>query len=191
MRKKISFIIVTIVVALTIPLGNIEAKTLRDYITEVEEMIKELENYDEERAEAQARAKEKEQEIAEKYANIEKYSLRIQEAKKEIEETQKTIEEKEQEIKELLSFLQITNGENVYLEYVFGATDFTDFIFRTAIVEQLSNHNDELIINNKTRRRTKTTRNRDKKWRKSNSWTKQITCANKRRNWRFIRYVYR
>ena len=78
MRKKISFIIVTIVVALTIPLINIEAKTLRDYITEVEEMIKELENYDEERAEAQARAKEKEQEIAEKYANIEKYSLRIQ-----------------------------------------------------------------------------------------------------------------
>ena len=146
MRKKISFVIVTIVVALTIPLINIEAKTLRDYITEVEEMIKELENYDEERAEAQARAKEKEQEIAEKYANIEKYSLRIQEAKKEIEETQKTIEEKEEEIKELLSFLQITNGENVYLEYVFGATDFTDFIFRTAVVEQLSNHNDELIV---------------------------------------------
>ena len=146
MKKKVIFVLLALIIALTMPTTNIEAKTLRDYITEVQEMIKELENYDEERAEAQARAKEKEQEIAEKYANIEKYTLRIQEARKEIEETKKTIEQKEEEIKELLSFLQVTNGENVYLEYVFGATDFTDFIFRTAVVEQLSNHNDELII---------------------------------------------
>ena len=146
MKKKVIFVLLALIIALTMPTTNIEAKTLRDYITEVQEMIKELENYDEERAEAQARAKEKEQEIAEKYANIEKYTLRIQEARKEIEETKKTIEQKEEEIKEILSFLQVTNGENVYLEYVFGATDFTDFIFRTAVVEQLSNHNDELII---------------------------------------------
>ncbi len=147
MKKNHKFIILFLLFAviLIVPTNKLEAKTLRDYITEVEEMIKELESYEEERAAARARAKEKEEEIAEKYANIEKYSLRIQEAKKEIEDTKVTIGEKEEEIKELLSFLQVTNGENVYLEYVFGATDFTDFIFRTAVVEQLSNHNDELI----------------------------------------------
>ncbi|NLC48733.1 MAG: peptidoglycan DD-metalloendopeptidase family protein, partial [Tenericutes bacterium] len=52
---------------------------------------------------------------------------------------------KQKEIDSLLSFLQVSNGENVYLEYVFEATSFTDFIYRSAVVEQLTKYNDELI----------------------------------------------
>ena len=33
----------------------------------------------------------------------------------------------------------------MYLEYVFTATDFTDFIYRMAIAEQLSDYNEKLI----------------------------------------------
>ena len=54
-------------------------------------------------------------------------------------------EEKHKEIDSLLSFLQVYNGENVYLEYVFQATSFTDFIYRSSVVEQLSKYNDNLI----------------------------------------------
>mgnify|MGYP003564952417 CR=1 FL=1 len=51
----------------------------------------------------------------------------------------------QKEIDNLLSFLQVSKGENVYLEYVFQAKNFTDFIYRGAVVEQLTKYNDELI----------------------------------------------
>ena len=44
-----------------------------------------------------------------------------------------------------MKFLQVSEGENAYLEYAFGAKTFTDFIYRMAVTEQLANYNDELI----------------------------------------------
>ena len=37
------------------------------------------------------------------------------------------------------------DGESAYLEYTFGARDFTDFIYRTAVAEQLTKYNETLI----------------------------------------------
>ena len=70
---------------------------------------------------------------------------KVEAAKTEIEELEGQIEEKKKEIDNLLSFLQISSKENVYLEYVFQAKDFTDFIYRSAVVEQLTAYNDQLI----------------------------------------------
>ena len=70
---------------------------------------------------------------------------KIQESKEKIQELQKDIEDKQKEIDNLLSFMQISNKDNIYLEYVFEAKTFTDFIYRSAIVEQLTQYNDELI----------------------------------------------
>lgn len=78
-------------------------------------------------------------------ANIVKYQEEIEASRNKIDEFNKSIEEKHKEIDSLLSFLQVSNGENVYLEYVFQATSFTDFIYRNSIVEQLSKYNDNLI----------------------------------------------
>ena len=44
-----------------------------------------------------------------------------------------------------MNFLQLSNGENAYLEYAFGAQDFTDFIYRMAVSEQLASYNDQLM----------------------------------------------
>ncbi|HHW69704.1 MAG TPA: peptidoglycan DD-metalloendopeptidase family protein [Tenericutes bacterium] len=63
----------------------------------------------------------------------------------EIEELGKNIEKKKVEIEKILVFIQISNGENAYLEYAFGATDFTDFIYRLSVAEQLTNYNEKLI----------------------------------------------
>lgn len=41
--------------------------------------------------------------------------------------------------------MQIANGENAYLEYIFGATSMADLINRLAIVEQISTYNNNLI----------------------------------------------
>lgn len=76
---------------------------------------------------------------------IEDCDNQIQEAQERIEQLEVDIENKQLEIDNLLSFKQVSDGDNVYLEYIFNAKTFTDFIYRVSIVEQLSKYNDELI----------------------------------------------
>ena len=63
----------------------------------------------------------------------------------EIEKNNEEIEKKKKESKKLMEYYQISNGENVYLEYAFGATDITDMIYRLSIVEQLTDYNDRVM----------------------------------------------
>ncbi len=83
--------------------------------------------------------------ITELQTQIADCELKIEEAQQKIYDLEAKIDEKQLEIDNLLSFLQVSNGENIYLEYVFEAKSFTDFIYRSAIVEQLTKYNDELI----------------------------------------------
>ena len=63
----------------------------------------------------------------------------------EIAELEVEIENKEEEIKKIVNFLQISSGESEYMEYIFGAQNFTDFIYRLAITEQVTDYNDKLV----------------------------------------------
>ena len=62
-----------------------------------------------------------------------------------INTNQKKIEEKKDETDELLKFLQVSSGENVYLEYIFQADSYTDFIYRYSVASQLTEYNDNLM----------------------------------------------
>lgn len=77
--------------------------------------------------------------------NISDNQKEIYDLQQEIEFLNKEIEQKEIEIEDIMSFYQISNGEPAYLEYAFGATSFTDFIYRTAVSEQLMIYNDSLV----------------------------------------------
>ena len=54
---------------------------------------------------------------------------KINSAKNNISSLESDIERYEKEIDSLLSFLQISKGDNIYLEYVFEAKTFIDFIY--------------------------------------------------------------
>ena len=41
--------------------------------------------------------------------------------------------------------MQVSNGGNIYLEYLFDAENYTDFIYRYEVVKQLTNYNSTLI----------------------------------------------
>ncbi len=69
----------------------------------------------------------------------------IADATKRIEELGVEIEDKKEETNQILVFLQLSNGEKAYLEYIFDATSFTDFIHRVSIVEQLTKYNKKQI----------------------------------------------
>lgn len=148
--KKISYIVLIFIMLMVnffIP-ANTEvahAKTVRD-------LMKELEAKKEEYKNSQSQKELTESEINKTKSNITAINNQISEIQKEmldltneIRDLNEEIVEKEKEIKSIMNYYQLSNGESAYLEYIFNAVDFTDFIYRLAIAEQLSDYNDKLI----------------------------------------------
>lgn len=137
-------IILLLVSFVALPIDT-SAKTIQEFENEVSKYTKEMEERkanlaknDEEVAEIKKKIKNIENQIEEAEAEIK----RLQE---EIEESQKEIERKSEESKNIISYYQVSNGENAYLEYAFGATDITDMIYRLSIVEQLTEYNNKIM----------------------------------------------
>ncbi|MBQ9072564.1 MAG: peptidoglycan DD-metalloendopeptidase family protein [Bacilli bacterium] len=144
---KLFVILVMVCVTLTVPSNHekVEAKTLRDLKQELAEL-------EQKQSEVENEQKLTEQQIENKKQSISNINVEINDIHKEmenltveIEELGIEIKEKEQEIKDIMNYYQLSNGESAYLEYIFNAADYTDFIYRMAIAEQLSNYNDKLV----------------------------------------------
>lgn len=125
--------------------SNLEAKTLREMKDELATTKANKSAIEAARKEAQNKINRFNSDISAATQGIEKCEDDIEASRKKIAELEVEIVEKNKEIENLLRFLQISGGENAYLEYIFGATSFADFIYRTTVIEQLSNYNDNLI----------------------------------------------
>lgn len=112
-----------------------EAKANRDAYNKAKEQ---KEMTEQERNETTKQKQEVEAQISQIQKEVEETSDKIIELKKDIEK-------KDEQMKDIMSFVQVTDGENNYLEYIFGATSFTDFIYRISVAEQLGNYNEQLI----------------------------------------------
>ena len=53
--------------------------------------------------------------------------------------------EKEKEIKDLIAYMQVSESENMYLEYLLGSKSIEDLVLRSAVSEQMVAYNDDLI----------------------------------------------
>jgi murein DD-endopeptidase MepM/ murein hydrolase activator NlpD len=121
------------------------AKTIQEFEAEVNKYTQELET----KKQNLAKNEQEVQAIIKKIKNIE---TQIEEAENEIDRLQKEIEESEEEIKRkseesknIISYYQVSNGENAYLQYAFGAESITDMVYRLSIVEQLTEYNDKIM----------------------------------------------
>lgn len=144
MMKKVSRIILC-AFSFFMLVNNVAAISLKDYRIQYEKDLAKYNNSKNKQAEAKSKINSLQGDIGNVGNNIAKYQKDIEDSKAKIEELNKEIKEKKKEIDNLLSFMQISEGDNVYLEYIFEATSFTDFIYRSAIVEQLTKYNDELV----------------------------------------------
>ncbi|MDD3392586.1 MAG: peptidoglycan DD-metalloendopeptidase family protein [Bacilli bacterium] len=115
---------------------------LKEELTQLEKDAEENENETQYTEQQIADAKENISQIKENVIQINEDIATLEE---EIADLNEKIEVKKEEIKQILKFLQLSSGESAYLEYAFGAKDFTDFIYRAAVSEQLANYNDKLI----------------------------------------------
>ena len=168
MRKKISsFLLIVLLTVFIIPI-NTNAKTIKQLEQEINSFTADLDNKKSQIATNDAEVKR----IQENIANIESQISQIESEtailEQEIEASNQEISEKSEQSKSLFQYLQVSEGENAYLEYIFGATDVTDMVYRMAIVEQLTEYNDQvmdelsaLIEENETRKSELATKNEE------------------------------
>ncbi len=148
MKNKIFIVTILIFIIVNFiyePSFLVNAKTLNDLMLELDEI-------EEEDKENKTDIKKTEQEISQIknnitkiYADMDQIAKDIIRITEEIKELDQDIKEKDTETKELMKFLQMSNGNNLYIEYILGADSLTDFIYRIAVVEQLSKYNNKLI----------------------------------------------
>ena len=142
--KRIIKYILLILIVFTISV-NVEAKTLKD-------LKNELANYEAEMKSARNKQQLTKNEINNVNARvktiretIDKDEENIKKTEEEIVVLEKNAKEKEEQIKDIIAFLQISNSENAYMEYIFGAKTIEDLILRSAVSEQMVAYNDDLI----------------------------------------------
>lgn len=145
MRKKVFKILIIILSFIIVPNVYAANDSLKDIKDELAKDEAKYSNLEQNKKEVEAKINAAKKEIEQLEKKIDDCQNDIQKSKDEIERLNTEIVEKKKEIENLLSFLQISDGDNVYLEYLFGAQTFTDFIYRSAVVEQLTEYNDNLI----------------------------------------------
>ena len=123
----------------------VDAKTLDDMYKELSKLQTEYNNNKNNKNLTQKQINEINSEINTINNTITTIRAEIKQAEADIEDSKKKIDDKKVETDGLIQFLQISNGGNIYLEYLFDADSYTDFIYRYEVVKQLTNYNSDLI----------------------------------------------
>ena len=128
-----------------IPSYKVEAKTLQDLKNELADLKAKKAATENNKNLTDSQIKSLRVDIDNTQIEIENTKKEIIAATEKISSSEKEIGEKDKETSELLKFLQVSNGENVYLEYLFEADSYTDFIYRYSVVSQLTDYNTKLM----------------------------------------------
>lgn len=144
MSKRILLLFMFIMM-LIVPSRMVEAKTLGDLKNELATLEKKYEEANRNKNLTDSEIKSLTAEINKMASDIEDIKRDIKKAEDDIVDSQDEIAAKKEETNELLKFLQVSSGENVYLEYIFEAESYTDFIYRYSVVSQLTEHNNTLM----------------------------------------------
>ena len=143
MKKVLKFFAaVSLVFCLSI---KVEAKTLKDLKNELAAYEKEMSDAKNKKNMTQSEINTVNSRVKTIRSTIEKDQENIKKTEGEIVELEQKAEEKEEQIKDIIAFLQITNSENAYMEYIFGSKSVEDLVLRSAVSEQMVAYNDDLI----------------------------------------------
>ena len=134
--------IVLIIIVLPV---NVYGKTLRDMYSQLAELEQEQDNIDSGKKMTQTQINDLKSEIVSINKNIASTEQEISDAEESIILSENSIEEKKEETNQMLKYLQVTSGENVYLEYIFAADSYTEMIYRYSVVTQMSDYNNNLV----------------------------------------------
>lgn len=146
MKKFISLFILLILVSIIPSSKATSSKTLKDLKEELEKLEIHLKEVSDEKNLTQEKLNEITTKVIEVGLEINNIENKIIEINRSIENNKIEIENKEKEIKKLVNLMQKNDGENIYLEILFGSNDLTDFIYRKQIIEQITTYNEKLVL---------------------------------------------
>ena len=129
---------------LLIPTGA-KAKTLQEYYDQLDDLQEQYNKNKNNKKMTQSEINAANTEISNINDSITQIRKDITQAEEDIKQSEEDIEDKKTETDGFLQFLQVTNGGNIYLEYIFDADSYTEFIYRYEVVKQLTNYNSDLI----------------------------------------------
>ena len=145
MKKKLSKVAIMLLAIFILMPCKVSAKTLQDMYNELAKLQNQYDANKSKKELTQSQINELNNEINAISASIEVTRKEIKQAEEDIINCKEKIENKKVESDGLIKFLQVSNGGNIYLEYLFDAENYTDFIYRYEVVKQLTNYNSELI----------------------------------------------
>lgn len=144
--KVFAVIMITLIVfSMAFPTSYAKEKTLNELEAEAKANRDAYNKAKNEKALTEAERDKATAQKAEIEKQISSIEAQLKSISDQMEEIQKDIDAKDAQMKDIMSFVQVTNGDSNSLEYIFGATDFTDFIYRISVAEQLGNYNEQLI----------------------------------------------
>ena len=141
--KLLSFILIFVLI---IPI-NVKAETLTygNILDELAKAKKELEKNNQSLGNTQGQIQKDNEKIRTLKKEIENMKEENTKIQQEIAQASIDIEDKKKQTKDIIVYLQMSQGENIYLEYVFGSDSITDMVYRLSIVEQITEYNDQMI----------------------------------------------
>ena len=145
-RKGITYtLVISLLVTMFLMPKKVEAKTIKQFEDEANQYTKELEAKKANLAKNDKEVQEIKNKIAQAERDIEAAKKEVEQLQEEIKECEEKINKKLEESKSIISYYQMSNGSNFYLEYAFGAETITDMIYRLSIVEQLTEYNEQVM----------------------------------------------
>lgn len=146
MKKYIFLTLIPVILMSIIPSSKAtSSKTLQELIDELNAKELQLKEISDEKNLTQEKLNEITSSIINVGLEINEVENKMIELNNKIEDNKIEIKEKEKQIKKLINLMQKNNGENIYLELLFGSNDLKDFIYRKQIIEQITVYNDKLV----------------------------------------------
>ena len=146
MIKYIFLTLIPVILMSIIPSSKAtSSKTLQELIDELNAKELQLKEISDEKNLTQEKLNEITSSIINVGLEINEVENKMIELNNKIEDNKIEIKKKEKQIKKLINLMQKNNGENIYLELLFGSNDLKDFIYRKQIIEQITAYNDKLV----------------------------------------------
>ncbi len=144
-NKKI--VLITLLLILIIPVTTVIAKekTISEWEAELSRTQTELESNNAQKQKTEAEINNIKSKINDIYSQVAKINEEIDAKTKESEMLEEEIKKKNEQIKELMRYYEVSSSGIAILEYIMGAEDITDLIYRLSVTEQISKYNKKTI----------------------------------------------
>lgn len=184
--KMTKILLIILTISLSIPINvNAKQQTYGDILDDLSAAQKQLDKNNQSINNTQDQIEDDNDTIKKLKSEIEKMKEENTKIQQEIAQANVDIEEMKEQTQDLIAYLQMSQGENVYLEYVFGSDSITDMIYRLSIVEQITEYNDntvkklENLISANEKKKVELAENEEKAEQKIENLNSEISKLNK------------